>query len=91
METEKYRKLAIDIADLFGEGYVHPNGRVEAYEPAEFQMGLELALAMYFVAMFPKELRNVLDMHRASLDMVVAEVESKQHKDDTLDMTGFTL
>ena len=91
METEKYRKLAIDIAELFGEGYVHGNGRVEAYEPAEFQMGLELALAMYFVAMFPRELEEVLGMHKISLERVVAEVESKNHKDDTLDMTGFTL
>lgn len=91
MEVKKYKQIATDIADLFGEGYTHPNGRVEPYEPAEFQMGLTLALAMYFVAMFPRELQTVLDMHQQSLLHTVEELDSKQHRDDTLDMSGLGL
>lgn len=91
MEVDKYKRLATDIADLFAEGYTHPNGRVEAYEPAEFQMGLTLALAMYFVAMFPKELQSVLDLHQQSILLTVEELDSKQHRDDVLDVSGFEL
>ena len=58
MNVEKYKQIATDCASLLAEGYTHANGRVEAYEPAEFQMGLTLALAMYLKAMFPGELRR---------------------------------
>lgn len=91
MEVKKYKRIATDIADLFGDGYTHANGRLEPYEPAEFQMGLTLALAMYFVAMFPKELQSVLDMHQQSLLMTVEELVAKSHPDDRLDMSGFAL
>ena len=92
MDVAKYKQLATDIADLYGEGYTNPYSlRVEPYEPAEFQMGLTLALAMYFVAMFPKELQTVLDMHQQSLLLTVEEVASKQHRDDILDVSGFKL
>ena len=91
MNVEKYKQIATDCADLFAEGYTHKNGRIEPYEPAEFQMGLTLALAMYFKAMFPGELMEVYKLHCQSLLLTLEELDARSHKDDTLDISGVAL
>lgn len=86
METSKYKALAEQICDLFAEGYTAPSGRVEPYEPAEFQAGLTFALAMYFKAMFPDEMEEVYRLHCESIRMFMEELDAKSHRDDFIEL-----
>jgi hypothetical protein len=91
MDVEKYKRVAFDCAEVFAHGYVDPRtNQVTPYEPAEYQMGLTLALALYMKAMFPRELEEVYRLHGESLRLTLEELD-KSHPDDTLDIGGFTL
>lgn len=86
MQAEKYKALATEICDLFAEGYTAPNGKMEPYEPAEFQAGLTFALALYFRAMFPTEMEEVWRMHCESIRVFMEELDAKGHKDDVVEL-----
>lgn len=89
MDTEKYKRLTDDIFDLWACGFTHQNGRVEPYEPAEFQMAMTLALAMYLKAMFPHELEEVFRMHVESMRLTLEEVDAKSwHPEDQMSFHG---
>jgi len=92
MQTEKYIQLACDIAELYGAGFTHDNGRLEPYEPAEFEAGLTLAMAVFYIAEHSGQLDEVLKLHHASLEHFVAEaLEKSKHRDDRLEISGFKL
>lgn len=91
MQTEKYKALASDIMNLLAEGYVHQNGRVEAYEPAEYQAGLTFALAIYLKTQFPTELMQVYKLHCQSMLLFLEELDAKSHPDDVLELSGVKL
>jgi hypothetical protein len=91
MDVQKYKRVAFDCAEILQDGYVQDNGRAVPYEPAEYQMGLTLALALYLKAMFPGELEEVFRMHCESLRLTLEELEVKSHPDDYLDVTGLKL
>ncbi len=91
MNTDKYKQVAVDCADIFAEGYVYGNGRVEAYEPAEYQMGLTLAMAVYLKSMFPHELEDMFRLHCENLRMTLEELDAKSHKDDIVEVSGVRL
>ena len=91
MQVEKYKRVAFDCAEILAEGFTHSNGRIEPYEPAEYQMGLTMALALYLKAMFPHELEEVFRMHCESLRLTLEELDSKSHPDDMIDVTGLKL
>lgn len=91
MQLEKYKQLATAIADLIGEGYTAPNGRMEEYSLPETDAGLTFALALFYVAAYPLELESVLKQHQINLQLFVEELESRRHRDDTLDLSAFKL
>lgn len=91
MQTEKYKALATDIMDLLAEGYVHSNGRLEPYEPAEYQAGLTFALAIYLKTQFPGELMEVYRLHCQSMLLFLEELDAKSHPDDVLEISSVRL
>lgn len=92
MDVEKYKQVAYDCAEILKDGYTDPRtDRVTPYEPAEYQMGLTLAIALYLKAMFPRELEEVYRLHCESLRLTLEELDAKSHPDDILDVSGFKL
>ncbi len=91
MDEKKYKQVAYDICEILADGFTGTSGIVEPYEPAEFEMGLTLAMAMYFKAQFPDELAEVCRLHGKSLESILEELDANSHKDDLITMRGFDL
>ena len=92
MDDKKFKQIAQDCIEIFADGYTNPRTlQVTPYEPAEYQMGLTLALAVYMKAMFPHELEEVSSQHYESLRLTLEDLDKQSHPDDSLDITGFTL